>query len=73
MDPEDVRAYRAMTLQERLTRSLEFTGRIRASKSKCVRTHHPGWSEEKTMNEVRRWVRNGRNPAELYEWWPPDD
>lgn len=73
MDPEDVEAYRAMTLQERLTRSLEFTGRIRAFKIECARTHHPGWGEEKVMNEVRRWVRNGMNPVELYEWWPPED
>jgi hypothetical protein len=73
MDPEDVEAYRAMTLQERLLRSLEFTGRIREFKIECVRMHHPGWTEEKVMDEVRRWVRNGINPAELYEWWPPDD
>lgn len=37
MDPEDVEAYRAMTLQERLTRGLELTGRIRDFKIECVR------------------------------------
>ena len=24
------------------------------------------------MDEVRRWVRNGMNSAELYDWWPPE-
>jgi hypothetical protein len=60
-----------MTPQEKLTRALKFTERIRQFKIESVRVHH-GWSEEKVMDEVRRWVRNGISPAELYEWWPPD-
>jgi len=36
-------------------------------KIESVRIHHPGWSEEKVMNEVRRWVRDGMKPEELYE------
>jgi hypothetical protein len=72
MDAEDLAAYRVMTPQEKLTRALKFTERIRQFKIETVRVHHPGWSEEKVMEEVRRWVRNGMNPAELYDWWPPE-
>jgi hypothetical protein len=53
-------------------RALKFTGRIRQFKIESVRIHHPGWSEEKVMDEVRRWVRKGMNPAELYDRWPPE-
>jgi hypothetical protein len=67
MDPEDITAYRAMTPEQRLGRALEFIRRIREFKILSVRVHHPGWSEEKVMNEVRRWVRNGMKPEELYE------
>ncbi|MEY2501288.1 MAG: hypothetical protein QOI07_1622 [Verrucomicrobiota bacterium] len=69
-DPEDVRALRAMTLQQRLDGALDFTSQARQFKIASVRLRHPGWSEEKVMNEVRRWVRDGMNPAQLYEWWP---
>ena len=72
MDTEDLAAYRAMTPQEKLTRALKFTERIRQFKIESVRVHHPGWSEEKVMGEVRRWLRNGMNPAELYDWWPAE-
>jgi hypothetical protein len=54
MDPEDVTAYRAMTPEQRLKRSLEFIRQSRQFKIMSVRVHHPGWSEEKVMNEVRR-------------------
>jgi len=37
------------------------------SKIESVRVHRPGWSEEKVMNEGRRWVRDGMKPEELYE------
>jgi hypothetical protein len=72
MDTEDVAAYRAMTPEQRLTRGREFIRRVRQFKIESVRVHHPGWSEEKVMEEVSRWVRNGMNPAELYDWWPPE-
>ncbi len=48
---------------EKLIRALKFTERVRQFKIESVRVHHPGWSEEKVMEEVRRWVRNGMNPA----------
>jgi hypothetical protein len=67
-DPDDVRALRAMTLQERLDRVLEFTHKVRQFKMESIRAHHPGWSEEKVMNELRRGTTNGMNPAELYPW-----
>jgi hypothetical protein len=70
MDEEDVKALRALTLQQRLNGALDFTAQTRQFKIASVRFHHPGWTEEKVMNEVRRWVRDGMNPAELYEWWP---
>jgi len=69
-DPDDVRALRAMTLQERLDRTLEFTHKVRQFKIASIHAHHPGWSEEKVMDELRRWVNRGMNPAELYPWWP---
>jgi hypothetical protein len=72
MDAEDIAAYRAMMPQEKLTRALKFTERIRQFKIESVRVHHPGWSEAKVMEEVRRWVRNGMNPAKLYDWWPAE-
>ena len=53
MDAEDVAEYRAMTPPEKLTRALKFTERIRQFKIESVRVHHPGWSEEKVMDEVR--------------------
>ena len=72
MDPEDIAAYRRMTPQQRLESGLRFIQLARQFKIESVRVHHPGWSEEKVMEEVRRWVRNGMNPAELYDWWPAE-
>ena len=67
MDPEDVKALRAMTPEQRLKRGLEFIRQLRQFKIVSVRVHHPGWSEERVMNDVRRWVREGMKPEELYE------
>ena len=58
MDAEDVAAYRAMTPPEKLTRVLKFTERIRQFKIESVRVHHPGWSEEKVMDDVLGPQRN---------------
>jgi hypothetical protein len=69
-DPDDVRALRAMTLQERLERGLEFTHKVRQFKIDSIRAHHPGWNEERVMNELRQWTVRGMNPGELYPWWP---
>ncbi len=69
-DPDDIATLRAMTLEQRLESGLRFTESARQFKLESVRLHHPGWSEEKVREEVRRWVRNGMNPAELNEWWP---
>jgi hypothetical protein len=41
MDAEDVAAYRAITLPEKLMRALKFTERIRQFKIESVRVHHP--------------------------------
>jgi hypothetical protein len=62
-----------MTMEQRLNGALDFTAEARKFKIASVCFHHPGWSEEEVMNEVRSWVRDGMNPAELYELWPPDD
>ena len=70
IDPDDVSDLRAMTMEQRLKGALDLTEQARQFKILSVRVHHPGWTEEKVMNEVRRWVRDGMNPAELYEWWP---
>jgi hypothetical protein len=70
IDEDDVRALRAMTMEQKLKRGLDFMEQTRQFKIASVRVHHPGWSEVKVMNEVRRWVRDGMKPAELYEWWP---
>lgn len=67
MDPEDVAAYRAMTPAQRLERGLHFMEQTRQFKIAAVRVNHPGWSEEKVVNEVRRWVCDGMKPEELYE------
>jgi hypothetical protein len=66
-DPDDVKASRAMTMAERLKRGLDFIEQARQFKIASVRIHHPGWSEEKVKDEVRRWVRDGMKPKELYE------
>ena len=67
IDEEDVKAHRAMTMEQRLKRGLDFMEQARQFKIASVRVHHPVWSEEKVMNEVRRWVREGMKPEELYE------
>jgi hypothetical protein len=67
MDREDIAAYRRMTPEQRLARGLGFIRRVRQFKIESVRIHHSGWCEEKVMNEVRRWVRDGMKPEELYE------
>ena len=67
LDSDDAKALRAMTIEQRLKRALDFMERTRQFKIASVRVHHPGWSEEKVMNEVRRWVRDGMKPEELYE------
>ena len=67
LDPDDAKALRAMTIEQRLKRALDFMEQTRQFKIASVRVHHPGWSEEKVMNEVHRWVRDGMKPEELYE------
>jgi hypothetical protein len=67
LDSDDVKALRTMTMEERLKRGLDFMEQTRQFKIASVRVHHPGWSEEKVMHEVRRWVRGGMKPEELYE------
>lgn len=67
LDPDDVKALRAMTMGQRLKRGLDFMEQTRQFKIASVRVHHPGWSDDKVMNEVRRWVRDGMKPEELYE------
>jgi hypothetical protein len=67
MDSEDVKALCAMTMEQRLKRGFDFMEQARQLKIASVRVHHPGWSEEKVMKEVRRWVRDGMKPEELYE------
>jgi Rv0078B-related antitoxin len=67
LDPDDVKALRAMTMEQRLKRALDFMEQTRRFKAASVRIHHPGWSEEEVMDEVRRWVRDGMKPEELYE------
>ena len=67
IDPEDVEALRKMTPAQRLKRGLGFIEQAFEFKTAAVRVHHPGWSEEKVKNEVRRWVRDGMKPEELYE------
>jgi len=66
-DEADVKAVCAMTMEQRLKRGLDFMEQARQFKIASVRVHHPGWKEENVMNEVRRWVRNGMKPEELYE------
>jgi hypothetical protein len=56
-----------MTPEQRLARGPEFIRQARQFKILSVRVHHPVWSEEKVMNEVHRWVRDGMKPEELYE------
>ena len=69
MDPEDIAAYRRMTPEQRLARGVWGLFGVRGnSKIESVRIHRPGWSEEKVMNEGRRWVRDGMKPEELYEY-----
>lgn len=65
LDQEDVQALRKMNLQQRAGRVLDFIARAREFKIMAVRAHHPGWSEEKLMNEVQRWVRAGMKPEEF--------
>ncbi len=67
MDPEDIAVYRRMTPQRRLESGLRFIQLARQFKIESVRVHHPGWSEEKVQAEVRRWVRGGMKPEELYQ------
>lgn len=67
IDPEDVKALRAMTPAQRLKRGLDFMEQARQFKIASGRVHHPGWSQEKVMTEIRCWVRDGMRPEELYE------
>jgi hypothetical protein len=67
LDEEDGKVLRAMTMEPRLKRGLDFMEGARQFKIASVRVHHPGWSEEKVMDEGRRWVRDGMKPEELYE------
>ena len=56
-----------MTMAERVQRGLDFMEHARQFKIASVRVDHPGWSDEKVTDEVRRWVRDGMKPEELYE------
>lgn len=67
LDPDDVKALRVMTMEQRLKRGLDFMEQTRQFKIASVHVHHPGWGEEKVMNEVRRWVRGGMKPEDLYD------
>lgn len=66
IDQDDVKALQAMTMSDRLRHGLDFMEQARQFKIASVRVHHPGWSEDKVMDEVRRWVRDGMKPEELY-------
>ena len=59
LDEGDVKILRAMTMEQRLKRGLDFMEQARQFKIESVRIHHPGWSQKKVTNEVRRWVRDG--------------
>jgi translation elongation factor P/translation initiation factor 5A len=67
IDPADIKALRAMAPAQRLKRGLHFMEQARQFKIASVHVHHPGWSDEKVMSEVRRWIRDGMKPEELYE------
>lgn len=55
LDEGDVKTLRAMTMEQRLKRGLDFMEHARQFKIASVRAHHPGWTHEKVMDEVRRW------------------
>jgi hypothetical protein len=60
-------AYRRMTPEQRLARGLGLSGGCASLKSNRFVSILGDWSEEKVMNEVRRWVRDGMKTEELYE------
>ena len=67
LDEGDIKTLRAMKMEQRLKRRLDFMEQARQLKIASVRIHYAGWSQEKVMNEVRRWVRDGMKPEEIYE------
>jgi hypothetical protein len=67
MAPEDIAAYRAMTPNSDSSVLWSYPAGSRQFKILSVRVHHPGWSDEKVIDEVGRWVRDGMKPEELYE------
>ena len=76
LDPDDAKALRAMTIEQRLKRALDFIEQTRQFKIASVRVHHPGRSEAAlrcidpicTRRPVVRTAQQGRQSQEAQTW-----
>lgn len=54
LHPEQIRAYRAMTPEQKLRAASDLYWSARRLKEAWVRREHPDWTDEEVAAEVRR-------------------
>lgn len=61
LHPEQIRAYRAMTPEQKLRASSDLYWAAWRLKEAAVRQQHPDWSDEQVTAEVRRLFQHARD------------
>jgi len=59
LHPEQVKALRRMTPEERLRTGFAFMEEMRQLKTAALRAQHPEWNEEQTAQALRAFVSHG--------------
>jgi len=61
LHPEQIRAYRSMTPEQKLRAGSDLYWAARRLKEAFVRQQHPDWSDEEVKAEVRRIFLHARD------------
>jgi len=61
LHPEQVRAYRAMTPEQKLQAASDLYWAARSLKEAALRQQHPEWTDAQVVREVTRVFQNARD------------
>lgn len=61
LHPEQIRAYRAMSPEQKLRAASDLYWAARRLKEAAVRQQHPEWSDEQVASDVRRIFQHARD------------
>jgi hypothetical protein len=61
LHPEQVKAFRKMSLERRAQIALGFIRSVGRLKAAALRSQHPDWSEQEVMEALRRSILHGRS------------